>query len=346
MRHYRLCLLGFGNVGKALAQIIVERGEFLRSKHQLDLTITAVADSKGAVVSEAALDLPLLLQTVEREKTVTAYPQYGRKGLSALELVKVCQADIVVELTPTSITDGEPALSHILTAFDRGMHVVTANKGPVVAAYRRIIEAAESSDRMFKFGGATAGALPTVNVGVYDLAGCDIQAIEGIPNGTTNFILTRMTEQGVTFAEALAEAQRLGIAETNPSLDVDGYDTANKLVILAYALLDAKIGLQYVKRTGISGVTPEMIALARSEGKVIKLLGRAAKSDNGVEITVAPTAIPLSHPLASVNGTEKAITFTTDLMGKLTISGGNSGRIPAAAAVLRDLINLAREDRG
>ncbi len=344
MRHYRLCLLGFGNVGKALAQIISERSDFLRSKHQLELTITAVADSKGAVVSEQALDLPLLLETVEQKRSVTAYPSYGRVGLGALEVVKTCHADIVVELTPTNIVDGEPALTHILTAFGRGMHVVTANKGPVVAAYRRIVEAAKASQRMFKFGGATAGALPTVNVGVYDLAGCEIEAIEGIPNGTTNFILTRMTEQGVTFAEALAEAQRLGIAETNPSLDVDGYDTANKLVILAYALLDADTGLNDVKRTGISGVTPEMIGQARADGKVIKLIGRATRSAAGVEITVAPTAIPLSHPLAGVNGTEKAITFHTDLMGKLTIAGGNSGRIPAAAAVLRDLINLARED--
>ncbi len=344
MRHYRLCLLGFGNVGKALAQIIAERRDFLRHKHHLELTITAVADSKGAVVSDRALDLSLLLDVVKQEKTVTAYPSYGRRGMSALEVVKSCHADIVVELTPTNVVDGQPALSHILAAFERGMHVVTANKGPVVAAYRRIVQAAEESGRMFKFGGATAGALPTVNVGVYDLAGCEIEVIEGIPNGTTNFILTRMTEHGVTFAEALAEAQRLGIAETNPSLDVDGYDTANKLVILAYALLDADVSLNDVKRTGISGVTPEMIAQARSEGKVIKLIGRAAKVDDGVEISVAPTAIPLNHPLAGINGTEKAVTFHTDLMGKLTIAGGNSGRIPAAAAVLRDLINLARED--
>lgn len=345
MRHYRLCILGFGNVGQALVQILIDKHETLKSVHGVTFSVTGVADIYGGAVDPKGLDMKELLTAVQARRSVAHYPEKGELNITAIEVIKSSGADILIELTPTNITDGQPALSHILHGLRKDMHIVTANKGPVVAAYKEIMKHATVKGKMFKFGGATAGALPTINVGYYDVAGSEINAIEGIPNGTTNFILTEMTNKGITFEDALNEAQRLGIAETNPKLDIEGFDTANKMVILATALMGYDEGLAGVQIQGITHVTQQMIKDVKQSGKVIKLIGKAEKKDGKVKISVAPVVIEPNHSLAGINGTEKAIAFQTDLLGTITISGGNSGRVPAAAAVLRDLINLSREDR-
>ena len=346
MRQYSLCIIGFGNVGKALAEILKGKRDFLIEKHNVEFNITGVADSRGGVVSRGPLDIDLLLDTIKNKGSVGYYPDMGKMKQTALEVIQACQSDILIELTPTNIKNGEPALTYIRKGLFKKMHVVTANKGPVVFAYSEILELARKQNKLFKFGGATAGALPTVNVGYYDLAGSEIAAIEGIVNGTTNYILTRMTEDKLSFEEGLAEAQRLGIAETDPSLDIEGYDTANKMIILAISLMGAKIRLDDIVRQGITKITPAHIAQAKKGGMVYKLLGRVYKEKGEVKVLVGPEAISLDHPLSRINKTQKAVTFHTDLMGSLTISGGDSGRIPAAAAVLRDLVNLSREDNG
>ncbi|KJS21690.1 MAG: hypothetical protein VR72_09360 [Clostridiaceae bacterium BRH_c20a] len=344
MRQYSLCIIGFGNVGRALGEILKNKSAFLREEHNIEFNITGVADSRGGVVSRDPLDIDILLETVKNKGSVGYYPDLGNINQTALEVIQLCQSDILIELTPTNIKDGEPALTYIRNALFQKMHVVTANKGPVVFAYSEILELARKQNKLFKFGGATAGALPTVNVGYYDLAGSEITSIEGIVNGTTNYILSRMTEDKLSFEEGLAEAQSLGIAERDPSLDIKGYDTAYKMIILAISLMGAKIRLDDIVRNGITEITPAHIAQAKEEGKVYKLLGRVFKEEGEVKVRVEPKAIALDHPLGRINKTQKAVTFHTDLIGSLTVSGGDAGRIPAAAAVLRDLINLSRED--
>ena len=189
---------------------------------------------------------------------------------------------------------------------------------------------------------ATAAALPTLDVGQTGLAGAQILRIEGILNGTTNFILTKMQDEGYQYLDALQEAQARGIAETNPTLDVDGFDTAYNLILLSNTLLGTEYGPNDVNRHGIRHITPTMVLDARHAGKCLKLIGRAALSHGRVRLSVAPEELALDHPLASVHGAEKAVTYDTDTMGRVTVMGGQSSPTGAAAALLKDIINLCR----
>lgn len=338
-----LILIGFGNVGRALARIIYERGSFLRDRYGLSLELRAIADSSGTVLLPDGAAIKEVLAWKHSRRPLSEFPRYGNPGESWREAREV--GNVLVELSPTNLVDGQPGLGYIREALDLGLHVVTGNKGPIVHAYRELEDRAAVRGVGFKFGGATAGALPTTNVGYYDLAGAEITGITGILNGTTNFILTQMSRHGQTFGEALAEAQARGIAERDPSLDVDGWDTAAKALILANVLMGADISLGEVHRQGIAEVTMKDIEGARSRGAAIKLIGRASRNGASVKVRVAPEEVPLEMPLARIDGTYKGVTFETDLMGSLTVAGGNSGPVPAAAAVLRDIINLAREIR-
>jgi homoserine dehydrogenase len=246
---------------------------------------------------------------------------------------------VLIEATPTNIVDGEPGLTHIRTALGKGMHVITAAKGPLVLRFGELKALADQKGVSLKFSAATAAALPTVDVGEFCLAGAEILSIEGILNGTTNYILTRMHREGIDYEEALAAAQALGIAEPDPSLDVEGWDTASKLVIIANHLLGASLTLNDVEVSGITGVSRQMIEEAKAQSKVIKLIGRTDK-EGRVVAGVAPRALGPEHPMANIHGAEKGLTFFTDSMDRVTVTGGKSDPKGAAAAMLKDLINI------
>jgi homoserine dehydrogenase len=182
--------------------------------------------------------------------------------------------------------------------------------------------------------------LPTLDVGLSCLAGTEVLSAEGILNGTTNYILTRMHEDGSPYGEALAEAQKMGVAEPDPSLDVEGRDTANKILLIANEVFQAGLSLQDVAVEGITKVTLQGIQRAKEEGKVIKLIGKVEKKDGRILASVAPMALAANHPLASVRGTEKAISYLTDTMDRVTVSGGKSNPLGAAAALLKDIIRI------
>lgn len=338
-------MIGFGNVGQALAAIFRDHSERLEREYGVRFAITGVTDITGAVLSEYPLPPERLLEVMAASGGVCHYPGLGLAGMTGLEMVNRVQADVLVEASPTNVVDGEPGLSHIRAALERGMHVVTANKGPLVVAFAELRELAKKHGRLLLYGPATAAALPTVSVGTYELAGSQVTRIEGILNGTTNYILTRMREVGLSYQEALKEAQQLGIAETDPSLDVEGYDTANKLLILANSLMNGSLRLADVGREGITGITPHQVRAARDAGRSIKLVGTAEWEGSELRATVRPLELEAKHPLAAVDGAEKGVTFHSDLLGTITVTGGASGRIPAAASILRDLINLVRQAR-
>ncbi|MCL2498094.1 MAG: homoserine dehydrogenase [Symbiobacteriaceae bacterium] len=349
MRQHRLVLVGFGNIARHLVQVIASKEPFLAKQHHLKLEVAGVVDIQGAalVPPQESIPLSLLSEVVAAKKDISALPWF-RPGCSAEEALREVQADIMVELTPTNPKDGSPALQYMLQAFQAGMHVVTANKGPLVVAYRQLTTAAATAGKMLKFGCATAAALPTTNVGYYDLAGCEILEVSGILNGTSNYILTRMHQDALPYTEALAQAQAMGIAEKDPTLDVDGIDTAIKLVILANALWDANLTLEHVQVKGIRQLTPQEIEAALMQEMVYKLVGKASWRENlagerQVTVEVAPALLDSSNPLYKVDGTAKAVAFATDLMGTLLVTGGNSSPVGAAAAILRDLVNLSRE---
>jgi homoserine dehydrogenase len=341
-----LALIGFGNVGQALAAILRDHEDRLERDYGVRFEFAAVADISGAAVSRgAALSPGRLLEVMQSTGGVCNYPECGVPGMSGAEVVAQVEADVLVEASPTNIEHGEPALSHIRMAIERGMHVVTANKGPLVVAFAELRELARQHNRRLMYGPATAAALPTVSVGTYELAGSKVTGIEGILNGTTNYILTQMGERGSSYEEALREAQELGIAETDPTLDVEGYDTANKLLILANSLMEGSLKLADIEREGIAGVSTAEVRAARDAGGALKLVGRAFWEGDRLRAVVRPTVLDGRHSLAGIHGSEKGVTFHSDLLGTITITGGASGRIPAAASILRDLLNLAREVR-
>ena len=339
----QILLCGFGNVGRAFARLLESKQAELTSRYDLRLHLRAVVDIGGAALDEdRGLPPGRLTDFVEAGGAVEAFERFGRPGLAAAELIEQSPAGILVETTPTNLKNGEPARTHFLAAIKNGLDIIAANQGPLVLDYRHILEQARLQGVQIRFSAATAAALPTLDVGRLCTAGARIEAIEGILNGTTNYILTRMTRDGSAYADALRDAQDLGIAETDPTLDVEGLDTRNKIVLIANTLLGLTLDPGAVATTGITGVTPADIAAAREKGGVIKLIGSARQTPGGPEVKVAPEILSADHPLAGVHMSEKGISYDTDTMGRITVTGGHSSPTGAAAALLKDLIHLVK----
>jgi homoserine dehydrogenase len=226
-------------------------------------------------------------------------------------------------------------------ALDRGWHIAAASKGALVVDFKNLTTKARGRGLALEFSGATAAALPTLDVATMSLAGADILRIDGILTGTTNYILGRLEEK-MHFEDALKEAQAKGIAEPDPSMDIDGWDTACKLLLLANAALGTDLTLAEMKVEGIRTVTAEDLRNARVDGKALKLLGRLTREGDRVAAEVKPTAIEPSHPLFRVSGTSKGVAYLTDTMGTVVVTGGKSDPRGTAAAVLKDILNIFR----
>ncbi len=336
----KIVLCGLGNVGKAFLELVAERSGEIETRYGLRLIISAAVDIGGAaVMGEEGLPAAELLAHLRAGHAVETFGPGGSPDISGVEAIDQAGADVLIETTPTNLVDGEPGRSHIFAALERAMEVVSANKGPIVLFYSEIHELARQKGCGIHISAATAAALPTLDVGQVCLAGTRLLAIEGILNGSTNYILTRMQQDGCSYQIALKEAQELGIAETDPSLDVGGRDTANKTVLIANRLFGMSLGPKDITVEGITKITAEDVAAARNAGQVIKLIGTAKRTDSGVQLSVAPKRLEETHPLALVGGSEKAISYLTDTMHRITVSGGKSSPVGAAAALLKDLIN-------
>lgn len=331
----RLIVVGFGNLGRALIQVLAEKAEVLRRREGFSPKVVAVVDDSGAAVSEKGLSMRALVDLAEKKEKICRYP--GAEGKGALEVIESADADAVVELTPTNIKTGEPGLSHIRKAMEAGKHVVTSNKGPLVVAFRELDDLARKKGVEFKYSASVGGAIPVISLARRLLSSNEVLEIQGVLNGTTNYILTRMGEESIPFEMAVREAQELGIAEKDPSLDIDGIDTAAKLLILHNAVLGESARLSDVRITGIRRITPEAIKLAREAGFTIKLVGVARRGD----LEVSPKLVPLGHPL-SVGGTLNAITFKLDLAREISITGFGAGPMETVSSVLADILEIHR----
>jgi homoserine dehydrogenase len=335
MQTVRLALIGFGNVGRGFAQILVERGDQYAEKFGLQFVVVAVNDMlRGCAYNPAGLDLTSLLQTTN----ISELPD-GTPGWDAITTIARCNADVIVEITYTNLQTGEPANSHIRAALESGKHVVTSNKGPVALKYADLSRLARAHGVKIGVEGTVMSGTPALYLGQEQLAGAGITRIQGIFNGTTNYILTNM-ENGVSYVDALAEAQSLGYAEADPSGDVEGFDAAGKVAILSTLLMDNPIEMGPVERVGITGLTTADVEEARANGKRWKLIGNLEKKDGKILASVKPELLPLSHPLASVSGTTNAITYTTDLLGDITLIGPGSGRLQTGFALVSDLLGI------
>lgn len=341
MRTVRLALIGFGNVGQGFAHILHDQGAELVRRFDLDVKIVAVCDLlKGSVYDPAGLIPVELLATAEAGKSLETINAPVR-GWDAAHTIAESGADVLVELSYTDLKTGEPAATHIREALKRGMHAITTNKGPVALHYPELSALARQNNARLGIEGTVMSGTPTLHLGADLLAGAGVTKIQGIVNGTTNYILTQM-DNGGSYAEALAEAQARGYAEADPTGDVEGFDAAGKVVILANVLMGAAITMVDVDRQGITNLTVADIDAARAAGECWKLIACVEKTANGVQASVRPTRVPWGHPLASVSGPTNAVTFTTRLLGDVTLIGPGAGRLATGYAILCDLLAMIR----
>jgi len=340
---HKLALVGFGTVGQGLAEILRDKGEELRVRHGFEAQVVAISTlTKGAIYHPGGLDIAAALRATQETGSLDAYPEAPGlvRGWEGLRAIRESNADTVVEATWTDLETGQPAISHIRAAFETGKHVVTSNKGPVALAYKELKRLAEAHDVQWGIEGTLMAGTPALRLARTALAGCYISEIRGILNGTTNFILTRM-EEGSTFDEALAEAQRLGYAEADPSADVEGHDALGKLLILAAVVMEAPLTWEQVSCQGIGHITRDDVRHARAEGKRWKLVARLRRVGDRLEASVGPQAIPTQAPLAGVSGATNAVTYVTDLLGEVTLAGPGAGQRETAAALLADLLDIS-----
>lgn len=336
----RFTLIGLGNIGRNLLEVILQRQEAILRDYNLRFRLVGAADSSGAALSPAGLDMAAIRDLKLAHRGVATLPGAGQSGMTALAMVRSADADLLVDASPTNLQDGQPGLDCVRAALSAGRHVVMADKGPLVLAYGELTSKAREMGRRLSFSGTVAGGLPTVNIGVRDLAGSGVLRVEGIFNGTTNYILTRMEAERIDYEEALDGAQEAGIAEPDPTLDVDGWDAANKLVIIANSVLRRPTTLADLTVEGIRGVTLDDLERAHAEGKVIKLLALAEKRGDDYALSVSPTALPKDHPMARIGLWDMGVVYHTDVMGVISAVIEEKGPVPTSAAVLRDMINV------
>jgi homoserine dehydrogenase len=338
----RLAIIGFGTVGQGFGELLLAKKKELLNKFGLEWEVVALSDLKyGAAYQAEGLDLQKILETTHQGKMIsTLFPRTGE--ITTERIIEQRDYDILIELTVTNIQTGEPAYTFIRQALAAGKHVITTNKGPTALKLSELQSVAQRNHAILKYEGTVLSGTPLINLTKYNLAGLEIHKIEGILNGTCNFILTKM-DQGQSYEEALAEAQRLGYAEDKPEADVEGWDATAKVMILSQAIFETSLSIDDVEREGITALTAKDIEIARNEKKVWKLLARIEKTAKGIRASVRPEKISLSHPLASVSGSTNALTFTVDYLQQVTINGPGAGRYETGYAVLNDLISIHRE---
>jgi homoserine dehydrogenase len=335
----KVALIGFGFVAQGLAEILLNRAAELRDTTGFSAQVVAVATrSHGTLYRPDGLVIDELLEAIMQGHLDTYPDVVGlERGWDTLRIIRESNADVIIEASPSNLKTGQPALEYCHAALEAGKHVVMANKGPLTVAYDELVTHARQVGKQLRFEATVMAGTPTVQVGLRALQGCVISEVRGILNGTTNYILTQM-ETGMTYADALAQAQKLGYAESDPSADVDGWDAAAKAAILASALFGAGMMLDKLSVTGISNITLEDVQAAQAAGERWKLIARVTPSGG----TVQPVRLRMTDPLAGVRGVTNAVTYATDHLGDVTIIGPGAGRAQTGFGLLTDLLEIHR----
>jgi homoserine dehydrogenase len=331
----RIILCGFGVVGQSLVKLFESRSEDLYAKYGLKPRVVGVFDSKGSAVDQSGLNFKKLIDTKKKFGTVKNYAN-KQNSMSGMDMLKNVEADVLIETTASNYKDAEPGMTHITTAMKKGMHVISVNKGPLALAFPSLLELATYNQVMFKFSGTVGGGTPILDYAKNSLSGERITSFAGILNGTTNYILTNMGT-GVSYEDALKDAQDKGYVEADESLDLDGLDAAAKLVILANWVMGMKVTLPDINCTGIRKVTLDDIKKAAKNNCSIKLIASCDK-----DLVVGPKEVSNDDPLC-VNGTLNAIAFTSEHSGTQTIIGKGAGGMETASSILRDLLDIRQE---
>ena len=338
--HYKLVFLGFGNVGRNLAELLLRKQAELKKRYDITFSVTGIGTGRhGQAVNPKGLELSEVLDALKAGQSLE--PFSSRKVADSFDLIRKSGADVLFENTPVNHKTGQPAVDHVRTALELGMHVATANKGTVVHGYRELTNLAESKGRKFYFESTVMDGAPIFSLFRGALPAARLLSFRGVLNSTTNIILTLM-EEGDSFDAAVKHCQQIGIAETDPSADVDGWDAAIKVAALVTVLMDIPLKPQDVERNGIREITPKMVASARAANSRYKLVCSAQRDGEGVIARVAPELVPYTSLMFNMEGSSSIVEFKTDVLGDLSIVEANPGPHTTAYGLLADFINAVK----
>jgi homoserine dehydrogenase len=341
-----LILVGFGNVGRRFVRLLDELAPRLSTDEALETRVVGIATrSRGCVLEANGLDAQALADRVEgggrlgrRQSTRT----FLRDAIRRNAVTARARRLVVVEVTTLDVDSGQPAIDHVKMALAGRAHVVTANKGPAAFAYRALDRTARRVERRFLFESAVMDGVPVFNLARAALPGVTIDGFRGVINSTTNYMLTAM-ENGDSFERALATMQERGIAEADPSLDVDGWDAAAKTAALANVLLGASLTPHTIEREGVSTDAAAAVAAARANGRRLKLVASAERAGGTVRGRVRLVDLPATDQLAGIEGPQNALVLQTDLLGEISIVQRGSGLTATAYGLVADLVAIARD---
>ncbi|OLS24713.1 MAG: Homoserine dehydrogenase [Candidatus Heimdallarchaeota archaeon LC_3] len=340
---YNLAFIGFGVVGQGLLEILVNKRDWLKNQYGFEWNLVAISDiMKGSKYNPEGLNAKKCLEEVKSNGNINSIDALN-SDWDSLKTIKVSNADIIIEVSYTDIKTGQPGLSHVEAAIENGKHVAMTNKGPMVVASADLLKKASSKEVLLRYEGTVMAGTPVLMLGNRSLKASGITQIRGILNGTTNYILTEM-EKGVAYEDVLNKAKELGYAEADPTGDISGLDSLGKCIILANTLMGASLSVEDVELEGITNISLDNIKSAAEKQMRWKLIGEILTDPSGkVSASVKPMKIPFSDPLASISGPTNAITFTTDLMGDITVIGAGAGKTETGFALLSDLLDLHTE---
>jgi homoserine dehydrogenase len=329
-----ILLIGLGNVAHGLLTILQEKSDELSKRYGFTPSIVGVATrSRGTIYHPEGIPISELLNITRKGDFREI--ENVRYDLDVLSLIQQPDVQVIIETSPSNFETGQPALDYCYAALNACKHVVTVNKGPLVVDYAGLQQRANEVGCGFYFEGTVMSGTPSLRLALEALRGAKITRVRGILNGTTNYILTQM-ENGMTYGDALSLAQDQGYAEADPTDDVEGWDAAGKLAILAAALFGTKLKISDMKVSGINGITSTNVQSAQQADERWKLIAEATP----VSASVRLMRLPVSDPLSGVSGAVNAVTYTTDLMGDVTLIGAGAGRVPTGFAILSDLLAI------
>ncbi len=337
MKIYKMVFMGFGNAGQALAHLLLEKCSELQQCHSIRFMVTAIATgTHGRALNPNGLDLKRALEIMQSGGSLDQLSP-SPAPTDNLQLIRVSGADVLFENTPVNYKNGQPAISYIKAALKNGMHAFTANKGTVVHGYRRLTALAADHGVKFLFESTVMDGTPIFSA-FRQMPVVGLSAIWGVLNSTTNLILSRM-EEGSSFDEAVRYTQQIGMAETDPSGDIDGWDAAVKLSAMITVLMDHPFTPDLVDRTGIRNITQKMIAEAKAEGKRYKLVAHAWKEGKQITAKVSPELVDRDSVLYNISGSTAIVQFESDVLGKLSLIEEDLGTRTTAYGLLADFIN-------
>lgn len=342
MPEFKVAFIGFGNVGRALAHLMLEKTDDMWMKHDIRWRAVGIATRRGGMaIDHSGIDVLAAAEAREQGISLERFHK-GAPLEDTIAFIQRCQADVIFENSYLNPETGQPALDYVRTALNNGMHVVTANKGPVVHGYRMLRDLAYRQRRHFFFESTVMDGTPIFSTFREGLPVTHVKKLRGVLNSTTNLILSMMGE-GASYDEALAHAQAIGIAEADPTNDVEGWDSAVKVAALVNVIMDCPLAVSEIDRTGITGLTAAEVRAAAEAGTPIKLVCEAARQPGGgVRASVRPVALPLSDPLAQLGTTSSAVSFTMDTLKEIVITGIDPGPRQTAFGLLADFINAVR----